>query len=308
MSLTLAYYYALLILATLATATAVPQYTFYEDHNDFRVSYNLPTDVRDKYNILRDNSSLNYSMIGNYGVATYVNLVNMLPKSIEPMKIGETMNYHIRNNISDVSSVIAALGLDCVVLDDKLNEFFNSTPIRKSYDDSYISKRNEQCSDGWWFNHYDSLIKMYERRGNLKAWLREHFWINTTSFIKLGRNMATVCNYIAGALKRGSTKTSCNGFSYWLNLDALGEDRLTYMVGIAPFTSGKNCDTQVSIDSIKALISNWLIDTADHNMAPYCTRFHDAGSWWADVRLIVWDETANVEARLFGLVLAKAIS
>ncbi|QEU60350.1 hypothetical protein KDRO_D00350 [Kluyveromyces lactis] len=110
--------------------------------------------------------------------------------------------------------------------------------------------------------------------------------------------MATVCNYITGALKRGSTKTSCNGFSYWLNLDSPGEDRLTYMVGIAPFTSGKNCDTQVSIDSIKTLISDWLIDTADRNMASYCTRFHNAGNWWADVRLIAWDETAKCRGQI----------
>lgn len=75
-------------------------------------------------------------------------------------------------------------------------------------------------------------------------------------------------------MKGASTKQKCNSFSYWLDLYADGAAERSYLVGIAPWTTGANCDTTASQDEMRDIITKWLPEVVNRKMTSYCVRFN----------------------------------
>ncbi|CAI4867795.1 CDA_G0057280.mRNA.1.CDS.1 [Saccharomyces cerevisiae] len=103
--------------------------------------------------------------------------------------------------------------------------------------------------------------------------------------------LASLGYSVAVDLKNRSNKQSCNGGSDWFDVYNKDGSKHTYLVAIAPWTTGKNCDTTATSGMLKEM-TTWILDKAqEEHLSAWCSRYDNGGSWHADVRFLKWEDT-----------------
>ncbi|KAH3668904.1 hypothetical protein OGAPHI_002659 [Ogataea philodendri] len=102
---------------------------------------------------------------------------------------------------------------------------------------------------------------------------------------------------IASWVKGSSTKSECKGFTYVLKDNNYPNDY--WIVGGAPWTTGNNCDTTASLNTItEALEESWK-DVINRKMVGNCARLHNGGTWYTDVRVLTAETAADCGLNLW---------
>ncbi|GME77679.1 unnamed protein product [[Candida] boidinii] len=117
-----------------------------------------------------------------------------------------------------------------------------------------------------------------------------------------GRALDQLASDIAGWVQMGSTKTACVEFLYARYDDTnIANDSHIWLIAGAPWTTGDNCATTASVNTIAEAITESLLDAENRQISSTCTRLTHSGTWHCDVRymmaslaadcgLKVWDQ------------------
>ncbi|RCK54638.1 hypothetical protein Cantr_04786 [Candida viswanathii] len=114
----------------------------------------------------------------------------------------------------------------------------------------------------------------------------------SVSFVGLASDGASFGNTVAGWIKGASQKKQCVGQQHWIDLDFHGQRR-TFLVAIAPYTTGKNCDTTASQSAIAYLLQQRIGTIEQGNWSEWCHALNNGGTWHADVRITLWEDATN---------------
>lgn len=92
---------------------------------------------------------------------------------------------------------------------------------------------------------------------------------------------------IAADIKSRSSRIASEESSRRYNVYNKNNVQVTYMVGVSTWTTGKNCDTQATEDTIAYITEQILKVSEDEHLVSWCSRYNNGGTWRADVRFML---------------------
>ncbi|QHB11980.1 hypothetical protein SCEN_P00160 [Saccharomyces cerevisiae] len=174
--------------------------------------------------------------------------------------------------------------------EDLLGVIINAIDPSKATNSDKLAKREESCEQGYTRSLYSRLTNWRTIR-SLSSNIREFYYTYATAMIDNASGLASLGYSVAVDLKNRSNKQSCNGGSDWFDVYNKDGSKHTYLVAIAPWTTGKNCDTTATSGMLKEM-TTWILDKAqEEHLSAWCSRYDNGGSWHADVRFLKWEDT-----------------
>lgn len=161
--------------------------------------------------------------------------------------------------------------------------------FRGAGNESAIYKRHT-CTGGYSDSYYP-VVSWKKRIGSLAVNIREFYYTFASPVIDNVSGFISMAYPIASDIKGRSTKKNCGGSTRWYNTYNSAGTQVTYLVAISTWTTGKNCDTQASNSLIVEALEDMLQEADNENLASWCSRFNNGGTWRADVRFLLWVET-----------------
>ncbi|CCK71824.1 uncharacterized protein KNAG_0I00330 [Huiozyma naganishii CBS 8797] len=149
-------------------------------------------------------------------------------------------------------------------------------------------------------NFTNHLIKAYNRLDeNLSSSIRSFTWSLATSILRDMSGYIQLGRQTAANTKSVSQPHQCTGRSGWLSYDAFDGKRYTYWVGVAPWTTGPNCDTTAREDVIASTFVYAYEKLKQVNGTSMCVSMTHGGTWHADVRIASWEEANSCGINLW---------
>lgn len=130
----------------------------------------------------------------------------------------------------------------------------------------------------------------------------EGYWSDANKILGTLAAFEGLASDIAGWVQMVSTKTVCKGFLYARYDDTnIANDSHVWLIAGAPWTTGDNCATTASVNTIAEAITESLLNAENRQISSMCTRLTHSGTWHCDVRymmaslaadcgLNVWDQ------------------
>ncbi|CCK71589.1 uncharacterized protein KNAG_0H01740 [Huiozyma naganishii CBS 8797] len=154
-----------------------------------------------------------------------------------------------------------------------------------------LGYKRDDCNNGYWHNFTNKLFRAYNRIDEkLASNVLQFTWSLATSVLGEMSGYIQLGQQSAANTKAASQPHQCAGRSDWLNYDASDGKCYTYWVGVAPWTTGPNCDTTAREDLMASAFAFAYETLNQVKGTSMCVSMTHDGTWHADVRIARWEE------------------
>lgn len=95
----------------------------------------------------------------------------------------------------------------------------------------------------------------------------------------------------------------CGGKTNWVNVYRQSDGKeVTYLIAVAAWTTGMNCDTTATENEIAFAMDEAIIKAQSLDATAWCSRLHHEGTWRCDIRLVRWEDVAQCKQNIWDLV------
>lgn len=116
----------------------------------------------------------------------------------------------------------------------------------------------------------------------------EGYWSDANKILGTLAAFEGLASDIAGWVQMDTTKSACKGVLYARYDDTnIANESLIWLIAGAPWTTGDNCDTTASADTIAEAITESLLDARNRQVSTMCTRHTHSGTWHFDIRYMM---------------------
>ncbi|EDO14334.1 hypothetical protein Kpol_163p2 [Vanderwaltozyma polyspora DSM 70294] len=160
---------------------------------------------------------------------------------------------------------------------------------------TYMPKREaavNHCDSGYARTWIDTVYCFWENRDVVmriisKTWT----WTLDTGLLGDAPGWIRVSLGVFQQAQQSSQKTVCGSVTQWYDTYPNGgSDKVSYLIAVSAYTTGKNCDTTASEDTIRQAFAGAAQAVSNTDASSWCIHFNHRGTWNADIRVSLWDD------------------